>query len=110
METLDPLERELAKLTPFIAAYSDEIVHLVRRKASTRSGPIRPPVPIQIVQLVQGKSSTCSGAKNPVVLKGPGWPGRSEATHGMGSCPLVNGSLRSLFHLPHRLPLQAYSV
>ena len=44
METLDPLERELAKLTPFIAAYSDEIVHLVRRKASTRFGPNRPPV------------------------------------------------------------------
>lgn len=56
------------------------------------------------------RSSTCSGSKNPVVPIGPGWPGRSEATHGMGSCPLVSGSLRSLFYLPHRLPFQAYSV
>lgn len=58
-------------LPPRHSAYSDEIVHPFRRKASTRSGSNRPAVPVEIVRLFQAKSSTCSGSKNPVVSASP---------------------------------------
>ena len=54
-----------------LVAYSDEIVHPFRRKASTRSGSNRPAVPVEIVRLFQAKSPTCSGSKNPVVSASP---------------------------------------
>ena len=60
-----------ANVTQDMFAYSDEIVHPFRRKASTRSGSNRPAVPVEIVRLFQAKSSTCSGSKNPVVSASP---------------------------------------
>ena len=60
----------IVKLQP-AGAYSDEIVHPFRRKASTRSGSNRPAVPVEIVRLFQAKSPTCSGSKNPVVSASP---------------------------------------
>jgi len=63
--------RKVDDLVRALGAYSDEIVHPFRRKASTRSGSNRPAVPVEIVRLFQAKSSTCSGSKNPVVSASP---------------------------------------
>lgn len=45
------------------SACSDEIVHVVRRKASTRSGSNRPPVPDQRIQWFRQASADQVGAK-----------------------------------------------
>jgi DNA-binding transcriptional regulator YhcF (GntR family) len=57
MEARQAIEIKAASL----AAYSGEIVHVVRRKTSTRSGSSHPAVPGQIVHLFRLKESSSSG-------------------------------------------------